>query len=61
MQTHKTVFFFLAQAPNREVTLSHEHKDHAWLPYEQALEKLTYDNAQTVLTQAHTYFEREQL
>lgn len=57
--THKTVFFFLAETEDTAIRLSHEHKDHTWLPYEQALEKLTYDNAQTVLSQAHTYFIRE--
>jgi len=59
VETHKTAFYFLAQADSKTIKLSHEHKNYIWLPYAQALEKLTHDNTQTVLTQAHTYFIRE--
>lgn len=45
----KTVYFFIARTDEKDVVLSHEHIGFAWLPYEQALEKLTYSNAQEVL------------
>ncbi|MCX5922916.1 MAG: bis(5'-nucleosyl)-tetraphosphatase [Candidatus Dependentiae bacterium] len=52
----KTVHFFIGQVPTKEkITLSHEHKDYTWLPFEPALEQLTYQNAKDVLTKAHEF------
>ncbi|MFI5332719.1 MAG: bis(5'-nucleosyl)-tetraphosphatase [Candidatus Babeliales bacterium] len=48
----KTVDFFIGQSMSKQVTLSHEHQGSAWLPYEQALERLTYDNAKKVFIKA---------
>ncbi|HSB47748.1 MAG TPA: bis(5'-nucleosyl)-tetraphosphatase [Candidatus Bilamarchaeum sp.] len=48
----KEVFFFLARTFFDEVTLSHEHTGFEWLPYEEALERLTYDNAKGILKKA---------
>lgn len=53
--TEKEVYFFVGHATSSEVTLSHEHQDYAWMPYEQALKQLTYENARTLLKSAHTY------
>lgn len=41
--------------PSSKVTLSSEHQAFVWLPYEQALEKLTYDNAKAILQKAHRF------
>ena len=41
----KTVVYFLARAKNDKVILSEEHKDHTWLPYEEARDLLTYENS----------------
>ena len=49
----KTVVFYLAQTKQKKVTISHEHIDFQWLPYEQAKERLTYQNAKQVLEKAH--------
>jgi bis(5'-nucleosidyl)-tetraphosphatase len=54
-QAHKTVYFFIARAHGTQVTLSDEHINYAWLNYEQALKKLTYENAQQILKNAHTF------
>jgi len=51
----KKVIFFLAKAPTKEVRLSWEHKDYAWLPFSQALARLTYDSSRRVLAKAHRY------
>jgi 8-oxo-dGTP pyrophosphatase MutT (NUDIX family) len=51
----KTVYFFVGPATTTDVTLSDEHIDYAWLPYKEALEQLTYDNAKKVLKKAHKY------
>jgi 8-oxo-dGTP pyrophosphatase MutT (NUDIX family) len=52
---YKTVTYFLAESRTKEVVISWEHTGFAWLPYEKALEKLTYTNAQDVLKSAKSY------
>lgn len=47
--TQKTVYFFTGQATSNDIQLSDEHTDFAWLPYKEALERLTYDNAKGLL------------
>jgi bis(5'-nucleosidyl)-tetraphosphatase len=53
--TKKTVYFFLGKAENRDVAISHEHEGFEWLPYAQALERLTFKNAQDVLVKAEQF------
>jgi bis(5'-nucleosidyl)-tetraphosphatase len=48
----KTVTFFLAKSNETDVTLSHEHQGSIWLPYEEALEKVTFENARHVLRES---------
>lgn len=47
---HKDVYFFIAPSPHKDITLSFEHSDFAWLSFDKAMEKLTYKNAQELLT-----------
>jgi len=51
----KEVIFFLASTVEKKVRLSHEHIDYAWLDFEEALVKLTYDNARNILKKALPY------
>ena len=51
----KTVIYFLAESKEKKVVLSWEHQGFEWLSYENALDRLTYENAQEVFTAAHTY------
>src|SRR4051794_23538781 len=51
----KTVVFFLAQTDSDKITVSHEHEAGEFLPYEQALERLTYPNAKKLLKSAHEF------
>ena len=51
---HKKVVFFLAETKTKEVMISHEHLDFAWMDYNTSMEKTTFDNAKTVLTRAQT-------
>ncbi len=51
--SHKQVIFFLAETEEKKVKVSFEHKDFVWLPYEEALKKLTFDNAKELLKKAH--------
>lgn len=48
----KTVVYFLAETREREVSISFEHKNFEWLPYGEALERLTYENARELLRKA---------
>ncbi len=51
----KTVVFFLAATESSEVTLSDEHVGYAFLPFEEALARLTYPNARGILQAAHDH------
>ena len=52
---YKKVIFLLAESNSRDVTLSHEHNDYAWLDYNEALKRLTYDNAREILQKAEQH------
>lgn len=56
-QMQKVVIYFLAETAGDEVTLSHEHCGYAWAPYEDALQRLTFNTAKDLLTKAHTFLE----
>lgn len=51
----KTVSFFVGQASEGQVRISHEHIGFEWLPYDQAVERLTFDNAKVVLERAKDF------
>ena len=51
----KEVVFYLAETKTKEIKLSHEHIGFAWLPYEDAIERLTFDNAKEVLKEANKF------
>jgi bis(5'-nucleosidyl)-tetraphosphatase len=53
----KTVVFFLAEMSRRDVALSHEHVGFEFLPFEQALKRVTYPTARAVLRAAHAHLE----
>ena len=55
---HKIVYYYLAETNQENVRLSYEHKDYAWLPFEDALKRITYDNDREVLRKAHTYLKK---
>lgn len=52
----KTVYFFVGQVPIKgPIVLSREHKDYKWLPFAQAVQQLTYQNAKDILTHANAF------
>jgi len=55
----KVVDFHLARSRSKDVRLSSEHSGYAWLPYDEAMKKLTYENARNVLERAHEFLEHE--
>lgn len=50
----KIVFFYLAQTWTKEVKISHEHQGFKWLPYEEAIKRLTFKNAKEMLKKANS-------
>jgi 8-oxo-dGTP pyrophosphatase MutT (NUDIX family) len=52
---YKEVVFYLAEAKTSEVTLSYEHVDYAWLPFQEAYARVTYANAKRVLKAAREF------
>lgn len=57
---HKKVSFFIGEVEGEanKIVLSHEHQDFAWLAYEQAIKRLTYDNARTILRKAEAFIKQ---
>ena len=51
---HKKVVFFLAETKTKNVKISHEHLDYAWMDYNTAMEKTTFDNGKKVLERAQS-------
>ncbi|MDQ3438882.1 MAG: NUDIX domain-containing protein [Planctomycetota bacterium] len=54
----KTVVFFLAQTDSSDVTLSDEHVGYAFLPFHEALARLSYPNAKAILQAAQDHLTR---
>jgi 8-oxo-dGTP pyrophosphatase MutT (NUDIX family) len=52
---HKFVTCYLIQSNSKQVILSYEHVDFAWLPFDNAIKRLTYDNAKRLLIKAHKF------
>ena len=51
----KTVVFYLVKTDTEHITISSEHLGFQWLPYREALQKLTYKNAKQTLQGAHKF------
>ena len=51
----KTVTFLLARTQTAEIKLSFEHIGYEWLPYEAAIEKITFADEKKVLQRAQQY------
>jgi 8-oxo-dGTP pyrophosphatase MutT (NUDIX family) len=57
VRRRKEVIFFLATTTQRDVTLSHEHDDYAWLSYGDAVDRITYDDERAVFVQAREHLD----
>lgn len=49
----KIVVFYLGKTEEKDVEISNEHLGYKWLPYEEAFEQLTFDNAKEILKKAN--------
>ena len=56
---YKEVVFYLSKTKKKEVELSFEHKDYAWLPYKEAMERLSYDNSKNILEKTKIFIENK--
>ncbi len=56
---YKEVVFYLAETKEKKVRLSYEHEDYCWLPFEKALEKITFNNSKKLLKKANSYLKNE--
>ncbi len=54
-RVHKQAIFYLAAAQSRESKISWEHEDMAWLPFDQALERLKFAGLRSLLTKANVF------
>jgi len=52
---YKEVIFYLAETKKKEIHLSFEHIGYIWLPYKDAINQLTFENAKNVLKKAHKH------
>jgi 8-oxo-dGTP pyrophosphatase MutT (NUDIX family) len=51
----KKVTFFLLKSSAKKIKLSHEHVDFDWLPFDKAVDKLSFDNTKRVLRKAKDF------
>ena len=54
---HKKVIFFLAKTNSQEVNLSNEHQDFVWLNFDDAMKKVTYENAMNMLKKSEKFLQ----
>jgi bis(5'-nucleosidyl)-tetraphosphatase len=52
---HKVVVFLLAESKVRDVKISFEHEGFTWLHYPEAVMKLTFRNAKSILKDAEDF------
>jgi 8-oxo-dGTP pyrophosphatase MutT (NUDIX family) len=54
----KRVTYFLAETKKKEVKLSEEHSEFKWLPFDEALAHVTYENSKGVLRKADSFLRK---
>ncbi|MGM0509606.1 MAG: bis(5'-nucleosyl)-tetraphosphatase [Thermoplasmatota archaeon] len=57
--SHKQVIYLLGKTDKEKVKISREHQGHIWLPYDEAIDKLTFKNARDVLKEAKKFIEKQ--
>jgi len=51
----KFVVFFLAETAQKRIKISQEHRDFVWLPFAEAMSKITFKNAKNILQKAENF------
>ncbi len=52
---HKQVVYVLARTNEESVKISFEHQGFGWFPYQEALERASYDNSKLTLAEAEKF------
>ena len=52
---YKEVVFYLAQSATEDIIISSEHIGYAWMSYEHAYKKLTFNNSKELLKKANEF------
>ena len=55
----KEAVFYLIEAKSTDVRISHEHKGFKWLPFDDALQLITYKNSKDVLSAANDFLKQK--
>jgi 8-oxo-dGTP pyrophosphatase MutT (NUDIX family) len=54
----KIVTFYLVETDKKEIKISSEHLGYEWLPFNEAMERLTFDNAKEILKKAENFLKK---
>jgi 8-oxo-dGTP pyrophosphatase MutT (NUDIX family) len=54
----KIVTFYLVETNKKEIKISSEHLGYEWLPFNEAMERLTFDNAKEILKKADNFLKK---
>jgi len=57
----ETVTLYLVETKTKKVKISFEHIGYKWLPFEEALSKLTFKNAKEILKKANNFILKKRL
>ena len=57
----KEVAFYVCMTGQKDVKISHEHSDFAWLGYDDAMKKLAFDNSRELLKKADKFLSKRTL
>jgi bis(5'-nucleosidyl)-tetraphosphatase len=52
---HKQVVYLLASTPDGNVKISSEHQGFGWFPYQEAIQRASYDNSKKTLVAAEDF------
>jgi hypothetical protein len=55
----KQVHFYPARTSELDVEISHEHIGFVWLPYQEAISKVTFGNARHVLEETEAFLKKQ--
>jgi len=50
----KKVVFFLGETKTKDVKISHEHLNYTWMDFTTSMEKITFNNAKTILSKSYS-------
>ena len=55
----KEVIFFIGLTNEKRVSISDEHQSFAWLDYDSAIKRLTYENAKKALEKSFNFYQKK--